>query len=103
MPETSFVGLNQLETSDMVEVFSDADASGSEDIKMLDGEITDQMESIKRLFVEQTKTYDLPQLERLYTRIMKGVFDIKDKSDIDGTKQLILKYLLKFAEDKANF
>ncbi|XP_004309823.1 PREDICTED: ATPase family AAA domain-containing protein At1g05910 [Fragaria vesca subsp. vesca] len=103
VPETSSVGLNQLETSDMVEVSSNADASGSEDIKMLDGEITDQMESIKRLFVEQTKTYDIPQLERLYTRIMKGIFDIKDKSDIDGTKQLILKYLLKFAEDKANF
>lgn len=102
MPETSSVGHNQLENSE-VEVSGHADASGSQDISMLDAEITNQMESLKRLLVERTETYDIPQLERLYTRIMKGIFDIKDKSDIDGTKHSILKYLLKFAEDEANF
>ncbi|XP_050373104.1 ATPase family AAA domain-containing protein At1g05910 [Argentina anserina] len=104
--ETSCVDLNQHEqheTAKVVEVSGRAGESGSVDVQMLDGEITNQMESIKLLFVEQTKAYDIPQLERLYTRIMKGIFDIKDKSDIDGTKQLILKYLLKFAEDEANF
>ncbi|PRQ24294.1 hypothetical protein RchiOBHm_Chr6g0270811 [Rosa chinensis] len=52
VPETSPVVLNQLETFEVVEVSGHADASGSEDIKMLDGEITNQMESVKRLFVE---------------------------------------------------
>ncbi|BFG15735.1 hypothetical protein CerSpe_020090 [Prunus speciosa] len=75
---------------------------GSQDITMSDGEMTNQIESVRRLFVERTENYDIPQLERLYTRIMKGIFDIKHKGDIDGTKPSILRYLLKFAEDEAN-
>ncbi|CAB4263435.1 unnamed protein product [Prunus armeniaca] len=75
---------------------------GSQDITMSDGEMTNQIESVRRLFVERTENYDIPQLERLYTRIMKGIFDIKHKGDIDGTKPSILRYLLKFAEGEAN-
>ncbi|KAK8578524.1 hypothetical protein V6N13_100360 [Hibiscus sabdariffa] len=33
----------------------------------------------KQLFVEQTGSYSIPQLERPYTRIMKGNFETRDK------------------------
>lgn len=79
-----------------------ADGSGSEDVTMCDIDISGQTESVKRLFVERTATYNIPQLERLYTRIMKGVFETKDKVK-DDLRPSILTYLEKFAEDEANF
>ncbi|TQE11677.1 hypothetical protein C1H46_002713 [Malus baccata] len=101
VPESSSAGGNQLETP--VEVSGHADMIGSQDTVMSDGEVTNQIESVKRLLVERTANYDIPQLERLYTRIMKAIFDIKHKGDMDGTKPSILRYLLKYAEDEANF
>ncbi|KAF3956079.1 hypothetical protein CMV_018768 [Castanea mollissima] len=89
-PETSSADGNQHETS-------------AEDVIMSDGDnISNQVESVKLLFVEHTASYNIPQLERLYTRIMKGVFETKAKVK-DDLKPSILKYLLKFAEDEANF
>lgn len=69
---------------------------------MLDAEFSTQVESVKQLFVKRTENYSIPQLERLYTRIMKGVFETKG----EGTKNLktsVLRFLLKFVEDDANF
>ncbi|XP_059459013.1 ATPase family AAA domain-containing protein At1g05910-like isoform X1 [Corylus avellana] len=79
-----------------------ADGSGPEDVTMCDIDISGQTESVRRLFVERTATYNIPQLERLYTRIMKGVFETKDKVK-DDLRPSILTYLEKFAEDEANF
>ncbi|OMO88191.1 hypothetical protein CCACVL1_08536 [Corchorus capsularis] len=79
------------------------DGSESQDIRMSDGEIPKQVESVKQLFVERTENYGIPQLERLYTRIMKGIFETRDKGVGDDPKPAILKFLLNFAEDEANF
>jgi hypothetical protein len=79
-----------------------ADGSGSEDVIVCDVDISSQTESVKRLFMERTATYNIPQLERLYTRIMKGVFETKDKVK-DDLRPSILMYLEKFAEEEANF
>jgi hypothetical protein len=79
-----------------------ADGIGSEDVIVCDVDISSQTESVKRLFMERTATYNIPQLERLYTRIMKGVFETKDKVK-DDLRPSILMYLEKFAEEEANF
>lgn len=70
---------------------------------MSDNEITNQVESVKQRFVNRSVNFDIPQLERLYTRIMKGIFEIKDKGIEDDPRASILRYLLNFTEDEANF
>ncbi|XVF37845.1 hypothetical protein REPUB_Repub20aG0046000 [Reevesia pubescens] len=85
------------EASDLI------DENGSQDMRMSDSEISNQVESAKKLFVERTENYSIPQLERLYTRIMKGIFETRDKGVGDDPKPSILKFLLKFAENEANF
>ncbi|KAL5781114.1 hypothetical protein ACOSP7_006143 [Xanthoceras sorbifolium] len=101
-PEPSSADGNEQETSG--EVSGQIDGNGStQDVVMSDGETLHQLESIKRLFVERTENYGIPQLERLYTRIMKGIFETKDKGAEDDPKPSILRFLLKFAEDQANF
>ncbi|XP_050256682.1 ATPase family AAA domain-containing protein At1g05910 [Quercus robur] len=99
-PETSSADGNQHETSG--EASGHADGSGSEDVVMSDGDISNQVESVKLLLVKHTASYSIPQLERLYTRIMKGIFETKAEVK-DDLKPSILRYLLKFAEDEANF
>lgn len=81
-----------------------ADGSHLHDITMLDGEFSRQVESVKQRFVKRSEKYSIPQLERLYTRIMKGVFETRDKgmSD-DDLKNSVLGFLSKFVEDDANF
>lgn len=80
------------------------DDTGLRDITMLDGEFSRQVESVKQHFVKRSENYSIPQLERLYTRIMKGVFETKDKEmNDDDLKTSILGFLLKFVEDDANF
>lgn len=76
--------------------------SNSPDALAMDIDISDQVESIKRLFVERTDRYVIPQLERLYTRVIKGVFETR-KGGTNDLKQRILSFLSKFAEDVANF
>lgn len=68
----------------------------------MDIDISDQVEYIKRLFVERTDKYLIPQLESLYTRVIKGVFETR-KGGKDDLKQRILSFLSKYAEDVANF
>lgn len=100
-PETSSAdGNHQLDI--IVEPSGHADGSGSEEVTMSDADISSQVEPVKQLFLERTANYNVPQLERLYTRIMKGVFETKEQVK-DQLKPSILMYLLKFAEDEANF
>lgn len=99
-PETSCGDGDQHETCG--EPSGHADGSGLEDVTVCDVDISSQVASVKQLFVERTATYNIPQLERLYTRIMKGVFETKDKVK-DDLRPSILMYLEKFAEDEANF
>ncbi|XP_071687101.1 ATPase family AAA domain-containing protein At1g05910-like [Rutidosis leptorrhynchoides] len=75
--------------------------SKSQDVTILDVESDGKIESAKKLLLERTSDYGVPQLERLYTRIVKGVFELKNEQD--NFKPLVFDFLLKFAENKANF
>ncbi|KAI8003822.1 ATPase family AAA domain-containing protein [Camellia lanceoleosa] len=92
--ESSFTDAFELETSEK--------AAGP-DVEMSDGEISEKIATVKRIFVERTGDYGIPQLERLYTRILKGVFETKASLTGDDLKSSILSYLLKFAECVENF
>ncbi|KAK8986597.1 hypothetical protein V6N11_010153 [Hibiscus sabdariffa] len=85
MPESGFGGGNQQETC-----MESCDRI--EDIRMSDGEISKQVETIKQVFVERTENYRIPELERLYSRIMKGIFERRDKGVGDDPKPSILKF-----------
>lgn len=80
-----------------------ADGNSPDDVTMLDGEFSGEVESVKQLFVKRSENYSIPQLERLYTRIMKGVFETKNKGVSGDLKSSVLKFLLNFVEDDANF
>ncbi|XP_044499332.1 ATPase family AAA domain-containing protein At1g05910 isoform X2 [Mangifera indica] len=100
-PEILSADCNRNDTS--AEVSGISDVSGSQDVVMFDSEIISQVDSVKRLLVERTENFGIPQLERLYTRIIKVIFETKDKGVEDDPKPSILRYLTKFAEDTANF
>lgn len=110
-PITNEISFQQQEIADVDgnqheisrEVSGHTDGSESLDVAVSDGENSNQLESVRQRFVERSETYDLPQLERLYTRIMKGIFGIKKKGTKEEPKTAILRYLLKFLEDEANF
>ncbi|GFP81365.1 ATPase family aaa domain-containing protein at1g05910 [Phtheirospermum japonicum] len=74
-----------------------------QDVTMLDAGISDQVVSVKELFVKHTKNYDVPQLERLYARVMKGVLETKSKAKVDHLKGSILRFLFEFAVDQSKF
>lgn len=74
----------------------------SQDAIMSDVEIDSKIESAKKLLLERTTDYGVPQLERLYTRVVKGVFELKNVEQ-DNIKPQISDFLLKFAENEANF
>ncbi|PWA77815.1 AAA+ ATPase domain-containing protein [Artemisia annua] len=74
----------------------------SQDAIMSDAEIDSKIESAKKLLLERTTNYGVPQLERLYTRVVKGVFELKNVEQ-DNIKPQISDFLLKFAENEANF
>ncbi|KAJ9547274.1 hypothetical protein OSB04_019817 [Centaurea solstitialis] len=74
----------------------------SQDAIMSDVENDSKIESAKKLFLDGTADYGVPQLERLYTRIVKGVFGLKIVEHVDH-KSPVLNFLLEFAENKANF
>ena len=62
-----------------------------------------QVEEIKQQFLVHTEGYGIPQLERLYTRIMKGVFETKNAGGLDNPKSSVLQFLSNFSQDKSNF
>jgi hypothetical protein len=101
-PESSSADDSRHETSGG-EASGHAEASGSQDVTMSEAEVSSHVDYIKRLFVGRTENYGIPLLERLYTRIMKGIFETKDKGVEDGPRYSILRFLVKFAEDAANF
>ncbi|KAG4149218.1 hypothetical protein ERO13_D05G327400v2 [Gossypium hirsutum] len=99
--ESSFGDGNQQETC--TEWCDVIDGSGSKEARMSGGEFSKQVETVKQLFVEWTENYGIPELERLYSRIMKGIFESREKGVGDDPKPSILKFLIQFAEDEANF
>nr|TKS15226.1 hypothetical protein D5086_0000035020 [Populus alba] len=102
-PESSSADDSRHETSGG-EASGHTEGSGSQDVTMSEAEGSSHVDHIKRLFVERTENYGIPLLERLYTRIMKGIFETKDKGvEDDVPRYSILRFLVKFAENTANF
>lgn len=84
----------------------DVSGDSSRDFAKSDEEISSQTESVKGLLMERTDNYSIPQMERLYTRIMKGVLETLDKGlrdDDNNPKHSILRFLSEFAQHQANF
>ncbi|XP_011096956.1 ATPase family AAA domain-containing protein At1g05910 isoform X2 [Sesamum indicum] len=92
IPETPATNSNQTENPDC-----------TQDVTMTDGELSSQVEFIKQLLLEHSKDYGVPQLERLYARVMKGVFETKSKAKIEDLKASILSFLFEFAKDRSKF
>ncbi|KAE9620446.1 putative chromatin remodeler Bromodomain family [Lupinus albus] len=82
---------------------SQSDGGNLEDVIMQDVEFSRQVDCVKELFVKNSENHNIPQLERLYMRVMKGVFEVKGKGKSGDLKHLVLGFLLKFVEDDANF
>ncbi|KAF8057206.1 hypothetical protein N665_1263s0004 [Sinapis alba] len=78
----------------------------SQDSVKSDEDISSEMESVKGVLMERTESYSIPQMERIYTRIMKGVLETLDKGlgdDDQSPKHSILRFLSEFAQHQANF
>lgn len=70
---------------------------------------------VKQHLNDRTIEYGIPQLERLYTRVLKGVITNKSSNDsssnsirdgaddVEDKKNSILKFLSMFANDISNF
>ncbi|KAL3845615.1 hypothetical protein ACJIZ3_003018 [Penstemon smallii] len=96
-PESSVPDGNQNASSDR------DTGSMSQDVTMTDAAILNQVDSIKQLLVERTKDYSIPQLERLYSRIMKGIFETQSRGKAEDLKSSILNFLLEFAQGQSKF
>ncbi|CAL9205354.1 unnamed protein product [Musa hybrid cultivar] len=73
-----------------------------DDATKADADISEQIDSVKKHLIDQMEGYGVPQLERLYTRAMKGVMAAGSQHREDS-RQLVLDRLLKFVEDDKNF
>ncbi|PAN13353.1 hypothetical protein PAHAL_2G330600 [Panicum hallii] len=62
-----------------------------------------QLETLKQRFMEHTAGYGVPQLERLYSRIMKGAIELTSKESNEDHRWLVVRYLLTFVENIGNF
>ncbi|XP_057546908.1 ATPase family AAA domain-containing protein At1g05910 isoform X2 [Amaranthus tricolor] len=71
-----------------------------EDVDMDDNVDTS---GLKQRFLKCTEGYGIPQLERLYTRILKGVFEAKSAAGSDNPKSKVLQFLTNFPQDDTNF
>ncbi|KMZ60086.1 26S protease regulatory subunit 7 [Zostera marina] len=77
--------------------------------------ISDMISCVKQHLNDRTIEYGVPQLERLYTRVLKGVITNKSSNDsssnsirdgaddVEDKKNSILKFLSMFANDISNF
>lgn len=74
-----------------------------EDVTMSDGESSGQVESIKLCFLERSKDNNIQQLERLYTHVVKGIFETKSRVKVEDLKDSILRFLLEFAKGESKF
>ncbi|KAL6977059.1 hypothetical protein U1Q18_025853 [Sarracenia purpurea var. burkii] len=94
-PECLFPDTCQLETPE---------ATMGQDVIMSDSEISGMIVTVKSVFMEHTEDYGIPQLERLYTQVIKGVFEAKaSEPGDDDLRPSILRYFLKFGENTTNF
>ncbi|KAL6966702.1 hypothetical protein U1Q18_032492 [Sarracenia purpurea var. burkii] len=94
-PECLFPDTHQLETPE---------ATMGQDVIMSDSEISGMIVTVKSVFMEHTEDYGIPQLERLYTRVIKDVFEAKaSEPGDDDLRPSILSYFLKFGENTTNF
>lgn len=105
MPERPEIYPANVDTLETSREASDTDEGNRvlKDTVMADVDISCEVDSVKQVFTDRTKGYGIPQLERLYTRIMKGVFQNKGTDVEDDPKQSVLKFLLQFAENEENF
>lgn len=82
--------------------FSQPANENIDDATKANADISEQIDSVKKHLIERTEGYGVPQLERLYTRVMKGVMAAGSQHREDS-RQLVLGHLLKFVEDDKNF
>ncbi|CAL9098357.1 unnamed protein product [Musa textilis] len=75
----------------------------TDDAVMTDADISKQIDSVKQHFMERTRDYGMPQLERLYARVIKGVMAIGSERREEDRRLLVLGHLLKFVEDDEIF
>ncbi|XP_042488360.1 ATPase family AAA domain-containing protein At1g05910-like isoform X2 [Macadamia integrifolia] len=99
-PEKSSADVEPLDTSTNASSHI-GERKSQEDAVMSDGEISSQVESLKQCLVDRTEGYGVPELESLYTRMMKGVIETKLKAG-EEFRPSILRFLLRFAEDHGN-
>lgn len=57
----------------------------------------EQLEGLKQRFMELTVGYGVPQLERLYSRIMKGAIELTGKETNKDHRRLVVRHLLRTA------
>ncbi|XP_068664542.1 ATPase family AAA domain-containing protein At1g05910 [Aristolochia californica] len=93
-PESVNVDDETKETSQEI-----VDDGSQEEIVMGDEEIAAEVKSVKQQLLERTEGFSVPQLERLYSRIVRGVFEVESKGD---RKSSVLKFLFKFIEEMGN-
>ncbi|XP_021752704.1 ATPase family AAA domain-containing protein At1g05910-like [Chenopodium quinoa] len=102
-PETSTANCNESETPMELEELR-CGRCPEDDVNMEDEDTSSsQVEEIKQQFLKHTEAYGIPQLERLYTRIIKGVFETKSAAGSENPKSKVLQFLSKFSQDETNF
>lgn len=101
---------NGPEISPTIEVDEAPDSSssslpgnGTEDVEMPDADFSDKMESVKQRFMELTQEFGVPQLEILYTKVIRGLISARGREAKQDNRQFVVRYLFRFVEEAANF
>jgi ATPase family AAA domain-containing protein 2 len=76
---------------------------GTEHEEMPDADFSDKMESIKQRFMERTREYGVPQLEILYTKVIRGLISARGRETRQDSRQFVVRYLFRFVEEADNF
>ncbi|KAF3336597.1 ATPase family AAA domain-containing protein [Carex littledalei] len=92
--------------SPTIEVNATPDISSSsppgdetKDAEMPDADFSEKMESAKHHFMEFTEGYGVPQLEILYTKVIRGLISARGKDAKQDNRQFIVRYLFRFVEE----
>lgn len=75
----------------------------NQDSVLTDTDISEQLDTLKQHLKDRTDGYGVAQLERLYSRVLKGVMALGSREGYKDHKLLILRHLLKFVEEDDNF
>lgn len=75
----------------------------TKDEEMPDADFSEKMESAKQRFMEFTKEYGVPQLEILYTKVIRGLISATGKDAKQDNRQFIVRYLFRFIEEADKF